>query len=185
MKKELASLELYYLIKEFQQFIGSKVDQIYQKDKNEFTFQMHKTNFGKFMIKVNLPSLIYITKYKGQQPSVPPGFCTFLRKRLKNARLKEIQQLDFERIVQFTFTTKEDEYYLIVELFAEGNVILCNKEMKIISLILAQKWKERTLRGGVDYVYPKRNIKLNDKDFILNTIEKSEKSSIVKTLATE
>ena len=179
MKKQLASLELFYLIKEFNNYIGSKVDQIYQNN-NEFTFQMHKTNFGKFMIKISLPSLIYISKYKGEQPEKPPGFCTFLRKKLKNARLTEIKQLDFERIINFVFSTKDDEFNLIVELFAEGNVIFCNKEMKIISLFKTQNWKDRTLRGGIDYIYPKRDINLNN---IKETIENSDKESIVKTIA--
>jgi predicted ribosome quality control (RQC) complex YloA/Tae2 family protein len=187
MKKQLAGLELHFLIKELKEFEGSKVDQIYQKNKDEFIFQMHKTNFGKFLIKINLPSMMYITKYKGEQPQTPPGFCTFLRRRLKNARLQEIKQLHFERIVQLNFSTKDNKINVFLELFGEGNIIVTDENLKIISLLQTQNWKDRTLRGGVQYIYPKRetNILEDDKEIIFENIKKSDKESIVKTLALE
>jgi predicted ribosome quality control (RQC) complex YloA/Tae2 family protein len=182
MKKQLAGLELHYLIKELNNYEGCKVDQIYQNEK-EFTFQMHKTNIGKFLIKIMLPGMMFISKYKGEQPEKPPGFCTFLRKRLKNARLQKIKQLDFERIVNFTFSTKESEVNLIIELFGDGNIIFTDNNLKIISLFQTQNWKDRTLRGGINYTFPKRDINLLNKKDIIKKIKESNKESIVKTLA--
>jgi predicted ribosome quality control (RQC) complex YloA/Tae2 family protein len=50
-----------------------------------------------------------------------PGFCMFLRKYLTSARLLKIEQKNFERIVILTFSSKGEEYYLIVELCKESN----------------------------------------------------------------
>jgi predicted ribosome quality control (RQC) complex YloA/Tae2 family protein len=185
VKKDLSSMDLYFLLKELEVLIGSKVDQIYQKEKEELTLQMHVTGKGKHMLKVHLPSMLYLTQYKGIQPETPPGFCTFLRRRLKNARLQEIKQLGFERILKLTFSTKEKNYLMFIELFSDGNIILCEEDLKIVSPLTTGNWKDRTIRGGIAYTYPKREL-----DFISieepafsEAIKNSDKESIVKILA--
>jgi len=185
MKKALSSMDLYYLLKELDILISGKIDQIYQKGKEELTLQMHVTGKGKKMLRIILPSMMYLTIYKGEQPPEPPGFCKFLRKRLKSARLQKIEQKGFERIVDFTFSTKETTYHLIVELFSDGNVILCDENYKIISPLTTGNWKDRTIRGGIEYTYPKRDINfldISEDDFKKNILA-SDKESIVKTLA--
>ena len=106
---KFSSLDLYFLLKELDLEL-SKVDQIYQKDKEELLLQLHKTGHGKQLLRIHLPGLIYLSKYKGIQPETPPGFCTFLRKKLKQARLIKIEQYGFERILDFTFSTKENKF---------------------------------------------------------------------------
>lgn len=185
MKKDLSSLDLYFLLKELDVLSGSKVDQIYQKEKEELTLQMHVTGKGKHMLKVHLPSMMYLTQYKGLQPETPPGFCTFLRRRLKNARLQDIEQLGFERILKLTFSTKEKNYLMFIELFSDGNIILCEEDLKIISPLTTGNWKDRTIRGGVRYIYPKRELnflEVSESEFV-EAVKKSDKESVVKTLA--
>lgn len=185
MKQTLSSLELYYLCRELQELVNGKVDKIYQSSKDEFLFSFHVPNKGKQFFKLLLPGFCYLTDYKGQQPDKPSGFCLFLRRHLTNARLQEITQLAFERILFFTFTTKEDMVTLIIELIPPGNVILCNKEHKIISSLVAQRWKDRTIRGGVLYEplhQPYNFLTLTEQD-LRGVIEKSTKESLVKILA--
>nr|MCU0405335.1 NFACT family protein [Chitinophagaceae bacterium] len=57
-------------------------------------------------------------------PEKPPMFCMLLRKYLSQARLKKIQQIKSERIVELRFETIDEEYSLVIELFANGNIIL-------------------------------------------------------------
>ncbi|MBI2548625.1 NFACT family protein [Candidatus Woesearchaeota archaeon] len=185
MKQALSSLELYYLCQEFQELVSGKVDKIYQPSKEEFLFSFHVPNKGKKMLKVFLPGFCYLTDYKGQQPDKPSGFCLFLRRHLTNARLQEVTQLAFERILFFTFTTKDDVITLIIELIPPGNVILCNKEHKIISAATTQTRKDRTVRGGVLYeaLHQPYNFLILTKEDLQQVVEKSTKDSLVKTLA--
>lgn len=185
MKKQLSALELSYLVKEWQFLIGGKMDMIYQKGKEELLLQFHITSKGKQMLKIFLPSMMYLTQYKGQQPETPPGFCMFLRKHLKNARLQRIEQKEFERILDFTFSTKDKTLHLMIELFSDGNIVLCDDKYKILSPLSTGNWKDRTIRGGVDYTYPKREINTLTLDYrwLLEALSDSEKESIVKTLA--
>lgn len=179
----ISSLDIYYIVKELQQLISAKVDKIFQPEKEEFYFQFHLPNVGKKILRIT-PDSLYITEYK--KPTVtPPNFCIFLRRRLSGSRLREIKQLENERIVKFLFETKEEKYILIVELFSTGNLILCKEDYTIISALHNQKWSERTIAPKIKYEYPKTSynyhiIKESELYELLNQPKK-----VVVQLATE
>jgi len=79
MRTELTSLDLYYLVKEFQVLVGARIDKIYEQeeDRNEFLFVFHKSSIGKYMLRFKLPRFVYLTDYKQAFPSSPPGFVCF------------------------------------------------------------------------------------------------------------
>ena len=72
MKKELSSVELKYLVDEFQQLLDGKIDKIYQPAKKELLFSFHIPRIGKKMLRVNLPSFIWLTETSGP-PFREPG----------------------------------------------------------------------------------------------------------------
>ncbi|KYK24386.1 hypothetical protein AYK26_06825 [Euryarchaeota archaeon SM23-78] len=187
MKSELTSLDLYYLVREFQALVGARIDKVYEQDtdKNEFLFIFHKSGVGKLMLRFNLPGIVYLTEYKQVFPDTPPGFCVFLRKHLASARIKEVRQKGFERILELVFDTKAGIRILICELFSKGNMVLVDEEYKIRGLLKPQNWQARTIRGGIKYEYPPTQPDTPSvseeqiKDIIIN----SKKDSVVKTLA--
>lgn len=183
MKEEISSLELYYAVKEFQDIIGGRIDKIYQY-KRDFTLTMHVSGKGRKLLKIT-PNIVYLTNYKEEFPSEPPGFCKFLRKYLGNTTIKRIEQIGFERIIEITFESKENKFYLIVEIFGNGNVILCDENHKVMSALESHKWKDRIVRGGIEYEYPPEKINLLtvEKEELKQVIDSSKKDSIVKTLA--
>ena len=69
MKTELSSLDLYFLIKEFQLLVNAKIDKIFQKN-NLLQFQIHIPNKGKKHLTIKLPSLIYLSNTKYRPPLV-------------------------------------------------------------------------------------------------------------------
>lgn len=182
MKTEISSLDLNYLIKEFDVLIGAKINKAYQND-NEFLFEFHIPNIGKKFLKLYLPKLVFLTDSKTDYEEAK-GFCVVLRKQLNNFRLREIKQIDFERIIEFTFE-KEQKTKLIIELFAQGNIILCDENYKIINAFVFHKWRDREIKKGLVYIYPKReyNLLKLTKQELKEAIEKSGKENVVKTLA--
>lgn len=182
MDKVLSAFDIYYLVKEFQLLIGSKFDKIYQ-NKETFFFQLHVPNKGKHILKVSLPNLTYFTQYKFV-PEQPPGFCMFLRKYITNARIINITQVNAERIICIDIETKEEKFKLYIELFKPSNILLI-QDGKIKGLYKTQNFKDRVLRGGIDYSLPDSGINLFTIGFdeFKQTIEKSDKDNIVKTLA--
>jgi predicted ribosome quality control (RQC) complex YloA/Tae2 family protein len=189
MKSELTSLDMHYLVKEFQALIGAKVDKFYEQaeDKKEFLFVFHKTGAGKLMLRIHLPSLAYLTGYKQAFPDTPPGFCMFLRKHLASARIKEIRQKGFDRVLEIVFDTKEGARTLICELFSKGNMVLVDEEHKIKGLLESQNWESRTVRGGAKYEYPPAQADTPNlsEEQVKEIILKSKMDLIVKTLAVD
>lgn len=58
-----------------------------------------------------------------------------LRKHLKNKRLESLQQLGNDRIISLQFGTGDASYYLILELYDKGNIILCDYELTILNIL--------------------------------------------------
>jgi predicted ribosome quality control (RQC) complex YloA/Tae2 family protein len=185
MKTEISSLELHYLLKELQHMISAKIEQIYQIGKEELILQLHVPGTGKRILRIILGKLMYIASNKGDVPEKPPGFCLYLRKKLKNARLRQLNQLGFERIIEFIFETKDAKFKLIVELFSKGNIILCDENNTILSVLERQEWKDRSIKPKETYQYPKKefNFITITKDELITLLNKSTKENLVKTLA--
>jgi len=190
MKNEISSLELYYLIKELKALEGSKVDRIYHQKNTpkELTMSCHVTGQGKTLLKVMLPGIILLDDSKDAS-DIPTGFGMMLRKYLEGSRLKSIEQKDFERVVTITLDVKNGNeispYYLIVELFSKGNIIFCDDKLKILNILEEQAWKDRILKRGATYIYPKAKIntlKVSEEEFS-EQLGASDKESLVKALA--
>ena len=185
MKTEISSLELHYLLKELQSLISAKLEQVYQIGKDELILQLHVPGVGKRILRIILGKLMYLASHKGEVPEKPPGFCLYLRKKLKNARLRELNQLGFERIVEFLFETKQAKFKLIIELFSKGNIILSDEQGMILSVLEKQEWKDRSIKPKEPYKYPKKeyNFLKITKDQLVSLLNRSKKENLVKTLA--
>ncbi len=183
MKKELSSLDIRYLVKEFSVLNNAKINKVYHY-KNEVLFDLHVPSKGKFLLKIILPNLIFITENK-KEYSNPSGFAMFLRKNLVNARIRKIDQIDSERIINMELE-KEKKLHLIIELFSKGNIILCRSDYKILGSLSIQKWSTREIKKGNKYIHPERPnlFKIKEKEF-KDSIRNSNKDSIVKTLAVD
>ncbi len=185
--KEMNALELHYLLSELKVLVGGKIDQIYQPEKKELLFSFHIPSVGKKILRVKVPNFLYLTEFKGGMPETPADYCIFLRRRLENARLREISQKGFERVVEFSFEKAESKFYLIIELFSKGNVILCDDKHMIISPLEIQKWKDRTIMPKLPFKFPERENNFLTLTFeeLVDIVEKSDKENIVKTIAIE
>ncbi len=183
-KKSVSSLELAAIINELQILVKGKISQIYHQDK-EIILQLHAPSKGKKLLKIVPGKLLCFTNEKNA-PQRPSGFCMQLRKYLSNAFIKAISQKETERIVVFELEKKE-KYYLIIELFSKGNIILTDNNYLIIGALQRQIWKDRIVKNKEKYVFPTPG--LNWKNLttkkLKEIVNKSEKRNLATTLATE
>jgi predicted ribosome quality control (RQC) complex YloA/Tae2 family protein len=77
-----------------------------------------------------------------------------LRSDLLRLKLKKIEQIGAERIAYFTFEGFGKEFVLVGEFFGDGNILLCNKDMKILALQHSIEVRHRKLSVGLEYVQP-------------------------------
>jgi predicted ribosome quality control (RQC) complex YloA/Tae2 family protein len=184
--KEMSALDLNYLLKELSFILGAKIENIYQNE-NVFYFNLYIKEQSKKTLKIILPHFLYLTELKEEMPITPPQFCSNIRKQLKGAKIVSIEQLGFERIVKIGLTRKDLSYFLVIELFSTGNVILCNKEMKIIYTLYQQEWKDRTIKEGINYIHPEKQVNVLNitENVLISTLKNTKMDSIVTFLAKE
>jgi predicted ribosome quality control (RQC) complex YloA/Tae2 family protein len=183
--KTLSSLEIRAIVDELQELVQGKVDNIYQPDNTEVVLSIHRSGVGRKHIRILPGTALYVSTVKRKSPRDQINFCRFLRKRLRGGWLRKVEQKGFERIVELHLECKQIKYIMICEFFSKGNVILCDENYVIISALQVQLWKDRKIKARVPYVYPPaRKVEFDDyQDFALY-LEKQEKESIVKKLAT-
>lgn len=124
-------------------YIGARVDKIYQTEKDEIMINMRSKD-GSFKVLVSASSnnpRFYVSKISKENPSEAPLFSMILRKNLSGSKLVKVEQFGFDRAAQFVFSGynefhEEAFYYLVVEIMGKySNIVLCNENHKVIDAI--------------------------------------------------
>ena len=149
----LAGIELRYLINEINNRTQDYyLSNIYGINKNSLLFKFHHPEKTDILLMLST-SGIWITNVKIDQIE-PNKLLRRLRDDLVRYRLTEIKQIGSERIAYLTFSYHDKEFVIVGEFFGEGNIILCNNEMKILALLHSINVRHRQLRVGSQYVTP-------------------------------
>jgi predicted ribosome quality control (RQC) complex YloA/Tae2 family protein len=97
--------------------------------------------------------LSHYTQSSGGSSSSPSPFSLKLRKHLRNLRLENITQLgNLDRVVDFRFGSGSYAHHLLLELYAQGNLILCDGEYRILALLRTHEYEvaNNTTKVGGD-----------------------------------
>ena len=170
----LAGIELRYLIDNIsKKTLDYYVSNIYGINSTSLLFKLHHPEKSDVLLMFTTMGL-WITSKKVQQIE-----SNKLLKRLRNdllrLKLTKIEQIGAERISYLTFSGFDKEFILIGEFFGEGNIILCNKDMKILALLHSIDVRHRKLKVGLTYSAPPENsinifnLTLNDVNGILSS----------------
>ncbi len=183
-KTSISSLELAALVNELQVLVKGKIAGIYQFDK-EFLFQLHLQDQGKQFLRLVPGKFLCLTKKK-ESAAIPTEFCRQLRRHLEGGILKSLSQKESERIVVMDVEKKE-KYQVIIELFSKGNLVVTDKEYRILLLLEQQEWKDRTIKRGGKYHFPKPGAdwKALTEAELSALLQRSEKRNLVTALATD
>ncbi|MBI4176351.1 MAG: NFACT family protein, partial [Candidatus Aenigmarchaeota archaeon] len=147
-REDLTSLDLLYLTKELRgRLLGGFFRKIYHYARKQLLFEIYSGET--FWLHADDRKL-FITQYR-MEAGNPTGFSMLLRKHLSGKKIIEIRQHGFDRIIEF----HTPENILIIELVRPGNVIFCEKDYRIISSLERQEWKDRTIKRGETYSFPK------------------------------
>lgn len=149
-----------------------RIYKIVQPEKDELllTIKNHGTQYRLLMsANASLP-LLYLTQKNKQAPMTAPNFCMLLRKHLQNARIVEIEQPEFERIVVFRLEHLNElgdvcRKKLVIELMGKhSNLIFMDDKDRIIDSIKHISGMVSSVREvlpGRDYYIPKTQEKQN------------------------
>jgi len=149
----LAGIELRYLVDTItEQVQGYYISNIYGITKDSILFKLHHTEKSDLFMMIST-SGVWLTTVKIAQME-PNRLVKRLRSDLLRLKLKKIEQIGAERIAYFTFEGFGKEFVLVGEFFGDGNILLCNNEMKILALQHSIDVRHRKLSVGLEYAQP-------------------------------
>lgn len=157
--------------KELEFLIGARVDKIHQPSREQLVIGLrYRGGSCKLLFSAAADSArVHITEMNIDNPAVPPMFCMLMRKHIGGAKLIDIRQDGFERILCFDFEcTNELGDIVMMTLACEimgkySNLILINEEGNIIDSIKrvdAQMSRARLVLPRMKYELPPRDNRL-------------------------
>lgn len=151
---------------------GGKIAKIAQPEKDEllFTIKNFKATYRLLLsASASLP-LLYLTETNKKSPLTAPNFCMLLRKHIGSAKILEVSQPGFERIIELKLEHLDElgdvcRKRLIIELMGKhSNIIFCKEDGTIldsIKHISAQVSSVREVLPGREYFIPRTANKAN------------------------
>ncbi|MEM0215237.1 MAG: ribosome rescue protein RqcH [Archaeoglobaceae archaeon] len=148
--KQMSSFDIKACVQELQKLLGGKVEKIYHYPPDEIRIKIYAGD--KFDLIIEAGKRVHLTKFPKESPKFPTPFAMLLRKHLEGAKIKAIEQKDFDRIVEFHFE-REKEKKIVAELFSKGNIILMEEDRVIMPLKeIRTQSSERKLDESKDVV---------------------------------
>ena len=154
--QKMGNLDYYFLAKELAASLdGGRINKIYSN--GVFRLKLNRNGELNFVAETGVRA--HLTKYVEEAPEHPSDFVMLIRKRLDNAKIKSVKQLNFDRLLSFVFDAKDGLFVLVFELFQNGNVVFCGSDDKIIDALKREKYAARILKPKQPYSPPPSNKK--------------------------
>ncbi len=150
----------------YNKLIGARIDKIYQPDKNEIiiTLRNNGENYKLLLTSISSCPRIQLTQVARKNPEQPPMFCMLLRKHLTSAYIRDIRQIEFDRIIEITLECKDElettvNKSLIIEIMGKhSNIIFIDSASRIIidsiKRVAENVSSVRQVYPGLKYVLP-------------------------------
>ncbi|MBA4461326.1 MAG: NFACT family protein, partial [Nitrosopumilaceae archaeon] len=149
----LAGIELNFLVNRISEEVqGYYVSNIWGITKDSILFKLHHPEKADIFMMIST-SGFWLTSVKIDQIE-SNKLLKRLRSDLLRFKIKKIEQIGSERIAYFTFSGFDKEFVIIAEFFGDGNILLCNGEMKILALQHSIDVRHRKLGVGMNYATP-------------------------------
>ena len=150
--------------------IGMKIDKVQQPERDLLLLSLRGNGETvKLLVSANVGSArVHITTESFEQPAQPPMFCMLLRKHLLGARITELCQPDFERMLRFDLDAIDELGTTVPKtLYAElmgrnSNIILADAEGRVIDCLRrvdAEMSPRRPVLPGLIYRLPPKQEK--------------------------
>ena len=144
--------------------LGGRIEKVMQPERDEIILQLRSTEGGKrLLINAGTGPRMSFTELTRENPAQAPMFCMLLRKHLTGAKLSDIRQEGFERVVTLEFDTRDEMGFactrrIVAEIMGKySNIIFTDGEGKIISALKTVDFTtsaQRQVLPGMRYELP-------------------------------
>ncbi|KAL0587607.1 hypothetical protein ABG067_002903 [Albugo candida] len=127
-----------------------------KNNQRTYIFKLHQPPFPKVYLLIESGVRFHSSNYArnvSSSSTLPNQFTMKLRKHIRGKRLVQLEQLQGDRVIDFTFGSDQSQCHLILELYASGNIILTDNQYNILSLLRTHRIDEN-VKVAVRQVYP-------------------------------
>ena len=169
--------------------LGARVEKVFQPERDEIVLQIRSFEGGRRLL-INAGSnnpRIGFTETQKENPPSPPMLCMLLRKHLQGAKLSEIRQEGFERVVTLVFETRDEMGFacrrcLVAELMGKySNLMFTDEDGKVLSVLRPVDFTT----SGLRQVLPGMRYELPPKQDKQNPLEESEEGFLARLSAAD
>lgn len=128
------------------QLSGIKVHNVYDINAKTYILKLTKAGF-KLNLLIESGIRMHLINNFPEKNDKPNNFAQKLRKHLRGLFLDSVEQIGVERIVRLKFSGADTAnlsftFYLVVELYAKGNIILLDSQNVILALLRVHTYDE-------------------------------------------
>ena len=178
----MSGVDVRACVAEIRRLLPLWVNKIYSFDGKTLSFRLNGEEHAKHQLLIEAGRRIHLTSHVLSPPKIPPQFAMLLRKYISGGRVLDIRQHGIQRIVTLDIRKSDQIYHLVIELFDEGNVVLCAEDFKIVKPLWHHRFRDREVVPGVTYTFPPRDPTTYTPEE-LSTFFSGEERSVVKSLA--
>jgi predicted ribosome quality control (RQC) complex YloA/Tae2 family protein len=152
---ELSGLELHCLIEDINQKLnqGYYVGSISSISRNSFSLKMRHPSLSDVILILSTTG-IWITKMNFRTFEDSP-IISSMKSEIERAKFESIEQIGDERVAYLKFRHLDGRLRILVaEFFRKGNVIVCDENNVILTILNPVEVRHRILRTGMTYQSP-------------------------------
>jgi len=184
MRDKLSSFDVASIVSDLSEMIGARMRKAYQPHYEQVVLKLNRKGLPSTDLVIVRGKRLYTSYRDRPMPTKPSQFAMIIRKYLSNARLIEVNQFGFDRVIELVFEKGSGKIKIIIELFRDGNVLLVDHQGKIIQPLTHANYSTRSLKKGLEYSPPPeafnpREMKRSDLEKLLRDSE----HDLIRTLA--
>ncbi|VAI28429.1 unnamed protein product [Triticum turgidum subsp. durum] len=179
--------------------IGMRLSNVYDITPKTYLFKLMNssgiTESGeseKVLLLMESGVRLHTTQYVRDKSTTPSGFTLKLRKHVRGKRLEDVRMLGYDRMILFQFGLGSNAHFIILELYAQGNIILTDSEYTVMTLLRSHRDDNKGLAIMSRHRYPVEACrtfertdftKLKDTLKLSNTVDDKESSQVTPSSA--
>ncbi|MFX1237971.1 MAG: ribosome rescue protein RqcH [Promethearchaeota archaeon] len=183
--RNFSNIDVFAIARELDsQLTGGTLANVYEVE--DMIILKVNTSNGRKNLIIKSDSRINITDYEYPIPKYPNQYIMSLRRFLKNRKIINVSQFNFDRILILELSDINDgPWKFVIELFNKGNFLLLDQNNTIKIAKKYRKFKDRDILAGKEFMFPKSRgkdfISMNEEDF--KSIITSSDEEIVRIIA--
>lgn len=178
MKVRMNTADVAAEVKCLRRLIGMRCANVYDLSPKTYMFKLMNssgvTDSGeseKVLLLMESGVRLHTTAYARDKSVTPSGFTLKLRKHIRTRRLEDVRQLGYDRIVVFQFGLGANAHYVILELYAQGNILLTDSEFTVLTLLRSHRDDDKGLAIMSRHRYPIERCRVFERTTVTKLLE--------------